>query len=66
MNITRVFADDEDLGGNAHIIYSFEDFSQTRGPFTVDRNTGDVTLTGSLDRETQDEYTVRKLRRTRT
>ena len=58
VNITTVFADDEDIDGNAHVVYSFEDFSLTKGPFSIDGATGKVTLTGNLDREAQDEYSV--------
>jgi len=56
--VATVFADDEDFGGNAKIVYTFEDFSQTKGPFNVDRTTGNVTMISSLDRETQEEYAV--------
>lgn len=54
--VTQVTANDVDLSST--ITYSFSDNISTDFPFAIDRYTGVVTLTRSLDYEEQTEYTL--------
>lgn len=53
---------DDDINGNAQLIYTFESGAIVSGPFEIERVTGRVFLrngnAGRLDRETQDFYDV--------
>ncbi|XP_046901910.1 protocadherin-23 [Hypomesus transpacificus] len=55
--VMQVSANDVDL--NSIVTYSFSDNSTTNGSFAIDRYTGVVTLTRSLDHEDQTEHTLR-------
>ena len=50
--ITTLSADDKDFGTNSVITYSIVNSSEAQFPFQIDNNTGDLTLTRSLDFET--------------
>ncbi|KAM6972438.1 protocadherin-23 [Aplochiton taeniatus] len=54
--VTKVSANDVDLGSS--ITYSFGDNSSVDGCFAIDRYTGAVTLSRSLDYEEQPEHTL--------
>ncbi|XP_022080540.1 uncharacterized protein LOC110973761 [Acanthaster planci] len=57
--ILNLMANDSDIGLNSDIIYQFDPSSNTPiGPFLLDRLTGELRTTSSLDRETQDSYTL--------
>ena len=53
-----VTATDSDSGANGAISYSLQPPPSASQPFEVDRSTGVVTLTQSLDRETTPTYTL--------
>ncbi len=55
--VTQVSSVDKDIGRNANSSYSFTDPGQT--PFAIDPVSGNITVTGILDREVQDEYLIR-------
>ena len=52
--VTQITATDIDIGANARVSYSLISNSL----FTIDSTTGDVTLAGSLDYETNPEHTI--------
>ena len=54
--LLQVKADDADLGRNRKISYSLVDTAG--GTFSIDSETGVITLTSSLNRESQAEYTL--------
>ena len=60
--ITTIQAEDPDFQLNGIIIYTFENLTTSKGPFQIDRETGEVTLRsgpeGRLDRETEPSYDV--------
>lgn len=56
--IFNVHATDDDDGSNGEISYSFDDLSL---PFDISPSGGAITVAGSLDYETRNEYTVRLL-----
>ncbi|XP_064636324.1 cadherin-related tumor suppressor-like [Lineus longissimus] len=51
--VIRITSSDKDIGQNAVAIYSFR---QSSTKFTIDGSSGNVTVIGDLDRETEDEY----------
>ncbi|XP_009887839.1 PREDICTED: protocadherin Fat 4-like, partial [Charadrius vociferus] len=54
--VTRVTTSDEDIGVNAVSRYSIRDTSL---PFTINPNTGDITISRPLNREDTDRYRIR-------
>ncbi|KAG7461989.1 hypothetical protein MATL_G00197140 [Megalops atlanticus] len=54
--VTRVTTSDEDAGANAVSRYSISDTSL---PFTINMNTGDITISRPLNREDSDRYIVK-------
>ncbi|KAG7316014.1 hypothetical protein KOW79_020880 [Hemibagrus wyckioides] len=54
-NVTRVEATDADSGLNAEIRYSLE---VSAGMFSINPDTGLITVAAALDRETQDKYNL--------
>ena len=55
--VVRVSATDADVGGNSKITFSIIEGDEDHA-FAVDSATGQVSLVGSLDRETVPEYTL--------
>lgn len=56
--VIRITSSDPDIGPNAQAVYSFE----TPNPkFAIDSKSGNVTVTGSLDREDKEEYIIKVL-----
>lgn len=55
--VIRVTSSDQDVGENANATYSFTE--NPGGKFSLDPLTGNVTVAGPLDRETQDEYLLK-------
>ena len=60
--ITTVQAVDPDFQLNGIVVYTFENLSLTKGPFQIDRESGEVRvrsgMEGRLDRETTPTYDV--------
>ncbi|KAI5624969.1 protocadherin Fat 4-like, partial [Silurus asotus] len=56
--VIRVRAMDEDIGINAIISYSIEDRTKPI-PFSIDKNSGTISVLSPLDRELEDHYIVR-------
>jgi protocadherin Fat 4 len=56
-SVITVLATEKDAGDNGKITYSIT-FGDTNGKFRVDSNSGLITTTGSLDRETVSLYTL--------
>ena len=60
--ITRVQAEDPDFQLNGIVIYTFENLTITKGPFQIDRESGEIRvrpgMEGNLDRETISTYDV--------
>ncbi|XP_060667097.1 LOW QUALITY PROTEIN: cadherin-related tumor suppressor [Drosophila nasuta] len=55
--VISVTSSDLDLGENAHATYSFS--SNTGDKFKIDPHSGNITVTGHIDREQQDEYVLK-------
>lgn len=55
--VIRVTSSDQDIGENANATYSFTENPGEK--FSLDPFTGNVTVAGQLDRETQDEYLLK-------
>ncbi|KAK6636221.1 hypothetical protein RUM43_009879 [Polyplax serrata] len=55
--VIRVTSSDQDIGENANATYSFTENPGSK--FHLDPLTGNVTVAGLLDRETQDEYLLK-------
>lgn len=55
--VIRVTSSDLDIGENANASYSFTENPGRK--FAIDPSTGNVTVVGPLDRETQDEYLLK-------
>lgn len=55
--VIRVTSSDQDVGENANATYSFTENPGEK--FSLDPLTGNVTVVGPLDRETQDEYLLK-------
>lgn len=55
--VIQVTSVDKDVGENANCTYSFTD--NTDGKFKIDPFSGNVTVSGMLDRESQDEYLLK-------
>jgi protocadherin Fat 4 len=53
--VIRITSSDNDIGQNAVATYSFR---QTSSKFAIDGSSGNVTVTGDLDREVEDEYVL--------
>ena len=64
--ITRVQAVDPDFQLNGIVVYTFENLTLTKGPFQIDRESGEIQvrsgMEGRLDRETTPTYDVRIIR----
>ena len=60
--ITRVQAVDPDFQLNGIVVYTFENLTLTKGPFQIDRESGEIQvrsgMEGRLDRETIPSYDV--------
>lgn len=60
--ITTVQAVDPDFQLNGIVVYTFENLSLTKGPFQIDRESGEIRvrsgMEGRLDRETTPSYDV--------
>ena len=60
--ITRVQAVDPDFQLNGIVVYTFENLTLTKGPFQIDRESGEIRvrsgMEGRLDRETIPSYDV--------
>ncbi len=63
--VTTLLAMDPDFQLNGIVGYYFDGLTRTRGPFQIDRDTGEIRLRpdmdGALDREIVDFYEVRCL-----
>lgn len=61
--ITTVQAEDPDFQLNGIVIYTFDNLTTTKGPFQIDRESGEIRvrsgMEGRLDRETVSTYDVR-------
>jgi protocadherin Fat 4 len=55
--VIQVTSVDKDIGENANCSYSFTD--NASGKFVIDPYSGNVTVSGILDREAQDEYLLK-------
>jgi protocadherin Fat 4 len=55
--VIQVTSVDKDIGDNANCSYSFTENPGNK--FLIDRVSGNLTVSGVLDRETQDEYLLR-------
>lgn len=55
--VIRITSNDRDIGQNANVSYSFTDNPGEK--FFIDALSGNVTVTGHLDREEQDEYLLK-------
>lgn len=55
--VIRVTSSDQDIGENANVTYSITENPGEK--FALDPQTGNVTVAGPLDRETQDEYLLK-------
>nr|XP_018915731.1 PREDICTED: cadherin-related tumor suppressor [Bemisia tabaci] len=55
--VIKVTSSDQDIGENANATYSFTENPSRK--FAIDPLTGNVTVIGHLDRETQDEYLLK-------
>ncbi|XP_046590882.1 cadherin-related tumor suppressor [Neodiprion lecontei] len=55
--VIRITSSDLDIGQNANATYSFTD--NPGGKFSIDALSGNVTVAGHLDREEQDEYSLK-------
>lgn len=55
--VIQVTSVDKDIGENANCSYSLTDNAQNK--FQIDPYSGNVTVSGELDRETQDEYLLK-------
>ncbi|ODM97824.1 Cadherin-related tumor suppressor [Orchesella cincta] len=55
--VIQVTSVDKDIGENANCSYSLTDNAQKK--FQIDPYSGNVTVSGQLDRETQDEYLLK-------
>lgn len=55
--VIRITSSDLDIGQNANVTYSFTDNPGKK--FSIDALSGNVTVTGQLDREEQDEYLLK-------
>jgi len=55
--VIQVTSVDKDIGENANCSYSFTD--NASGKFAIDPYSGNVTVSGLLDREAQDEYLLK-------
>ncbi|KAL1139777.1 hypothetical protein AAG570_006754, partial [Ranatra chinensis] len=55
--VIKVTSSDLDIGENANATYSFTENPGKK--FSIDSTTGNVTVVGPLDRETQDEYLLK-------
>lgn len=55
--VIRVTSSDLDIGENANATYSFTENPGRK--FAIDSSSGNVTVVGPLDRETQDEYLLK-------
>ena len=51
-------ANDDDIGENARLTYSFDGDTNEFGPFQINRQTGVISAVGQIDREAQSFYTV--------
>ena len=60
--ITTVQAEDPDFQLNGIVVYTFQNLTQTNGPFQIDRESGEIRvrsgMEGRLDRETVSSYDV--------
>lgn len=57
--VIRITSSDLDIGQNANVSYSFRDTDNSGRKFSIDALSGNVTVTGYLDREEQDEYLLK-------
>ena len=55
-NITVVNATDRDIGSNGRLQYSISGSEATVFPFSINRNTGQITSAGDIDYETESTY----------
>ncbi|XP_076090651.1 cadherin-23-like isoform X2 [Mytilus galloprovincialis] len=55
-HVTTILASDADVGKNAEI--TFDLVSNNGGPFRINQTTGEITVTGKLDRESSETYAV--------
>lgn len=56
--ITNVNATDGDIGSNSRLQYELTSLGSDPVPFTIDRDTGYISLVGTLDYETRQSYTL--------
>ena len=57
--ISRVNATDADIGENSALQFVFSNPEAAGFPFAIDRNTGEISVTGNLDYETRPRYSIR-------
>lgn len=55
--VIRIMSNDKDIGQNANVNYTF--IINPGNKFAIDALNGNVTVTGYLDREEQDEYSLK-------